>query len=518
MIDEIKRMKLEELKKQKEEYYEQKRNIKQNYYKIYDQLFNLKSEQSRGITVRDNFSLLEKLITRRREYKRFKAQSRRFSELPKLISKAESELEEEEKKVKIELEKRGITAKEREIASESGTIMHAKTLSEMGITPIEAMEFLESKGIQPVLSEADKNLTRNPRDYSSKSSLIGVHKGGHAPVNNILSSAKDAGAKLKWKIRINGIEYEYSYKIERDTVHMSMNDEVASHISGSWDGKKYAVLIPFDDIPNEKIGCAETVDTFTKGSIELSEHSWILCPKNEVEKLKKLNPKVHVLGYEGENVQGFSQPFLTQLGYRAEDVGMWYWSDQESCNQFNDLMKKEGIERGHHSYTDFFKSEKALQNINATVSICKLLKENDLIKTPEDIENISKQLEGQSCDFLLCWLGTNEDRKNYTGIFLNEMKKNGFNISPKYLDIIEKLSGRPIENWSKDKDEIFDVSEEVTEEEKKAIDKLQETINHSEYSNTRRKAYEGFIINAMCDSVLNSPKREVLEEKSQEEK
>lgn len=510
MIDEIKRIKLEEL----EECKEQESNIEQNYYEIWNQLLNLQNEQSRGITVRDNFSLLEKLITRRKEYKRFKAQSRRFSELPKLISKAESELEEEEKKAKIELEKRGITAKKRELV----TIVEAKTLSEMGITPIEAMEFLESKGIQPVLSEADKNLTRNPRDYSSKSSLIGVHKGGHAPVNNILSSAKDAGAKLKWKIRINGIEYEYSYKIERDTVHMSMNDEVASHISGSWDGKKYAVLIPFDDIPNEKIGCAETVDTFTKGSIELSEHSWILCPKNEVEKLKKLNPKVHVLGYEGENVQGFSQPFLTQLGYRAEDVGMWYWSDQESCNQFNDLMKKEGIERGHHSYTDFFKSEKALQNINATVSICKLLKENDLIKTPEDIENISKQLEGQSCDFLLCWLGTNEDRKNYTGIFLNEMKKNGFNISPKYLDIIEKLSGRPIENWSKDKDEIFDVSEEVTEEEKKAIDKLQETINHSEYSNTRRKAYEGFIINAMCDSVLNSPKREVLEEKSQEEK
>lgn len=509
MIDEIKRIKLEEL----EECKEQESNIKQNYYEILNQLLNLQSEQSRGITVRDNFSLLEKLITRRKEYKRFKAQSRRFSELPKLISKAESELEEEVKKAEIELEKRGITAKKRELV----TIVEAKTLSEMGITPIEAMEFLESKGIQPVLSEADKNLTRNPRDYSSKSSLIGVHKGGHAPVNNILSSAKDAGAKLKWKIRINGIEYEYSYKIERDTVHMSMNDEVASHIYGSWDGKKYAVLIPFDDIPNEKIGCAETVDTFTKGSIELSEHSWILCPKNEVEKLKKLNPKVHVLGYEGENVQGFSQPFLTQLGYRAEDVGMWSWDDNESCNQFNDLMKKEGIERGHHSYTDFFKSEKALQNINATVSICKLLKENDLIKTPEDIENISKQLEGQSCDFLF-WINTNEDIKNYTGIFLNEMKKNGFNISPKYLDIIEKLSGRPIENWSKDKDEIFDVSEEVTEEEKKAIDKLQETINHSEYSNTRREAYEGFIINAMCDSVLNSPKREVLEEKSQEEK
>ncbi len=101
---------------------------------------------------------------------------------------------------------------------------------------------------------------------------------------------------------------------------------------------------------------------------------------------------------------------------------------------------------------------------------------------------------------------------------ITKLKASTFNITPKYLDIIEKLSGRPIENWSKDKDEIFDVSEEVTEEEKKAIDKLQETINHSEYSEKKLGAYKGFIINAMCDSVLNSPKREVLEEKSQEEK
>ena len=66
---------------------------------------------------------------------------------------------------------------------------------------------------------------------------------------------------------------------------MAMNDEVSSHMFGSWDNCKYAILIPFDDIPNEKIGRVAPMDTFTRGSIELSENSWILCPKNEVERL-----------------------------------------------------------------------------------------------------------------------------------------------------------------------------------------------------------------------------------------
>ena len=257
-------------------------------------------------------------------------------------------MDEEIQRVEQELETSGINAKLREIGQKISFIENSRTLYELGITPTDAIELLESKGIQPVLSEADKCVFSHPRDYSSKSSLIGVHKTRYAPTANRIKSAKDSNVEYKKSITINGIQYEYSYKSARDTVHMAMNDEVSSHIFGSWDDCPYAVLIPFDDIPNEKIGRADSMDTFTRGSIELSEHTWILCPKNEVEKLKSFNPKVHVLGYEGENVQGFSQPFLTQLGYRAEDVGMWSWMDSESTQQFNDLMAREGIKRGPH--------------------------------------------------------------------------------------------------------------------------------------------------------------------------
>ena len=305
MLEEIKKIKLEELNKEKVKYDEKRDAIKQRLNEIRDNLWQLQGEQSRGLTVRDDFSFIEKWIFRRKEYKKFKEQSERFYKLPILIDKVKSQLDEENKRVEQELEASGIYAKLNEINQSINSLKNAKTLFEIGITPIDAIKLLENNGIQPVLSESDKNVFVHPIDYSSKSSLIGVHKTKYAPTANMIKSAKDSNVEYKKNVTLNGVEYEYSYKSARDTVHMAMNDEVSSHMFGSWDNCKYAILIPFDDIPNEKIGRVAPMDTFTRGSIELSENSWILCPKNEVERLKIFNPKVHVLGYEGENA-----PFL----------------------------------------------------------------------------------------------------------------------------------------------------------------------------------------------------------------
>ena len=353
MLEEIKKIKLEELNKEKVKYDEKRDAIKQRLNEIRDNLWQLQGEQSRGLTVRDDFSFIEKWIFRRKEYKKFKEQSERFYKLPILIDKVKSQLNEENKRVEQELEASGIYAKLNEINQSINSLKNAKTLFEIGITPIDAIKLLENNGIQPVLSESDKNVFVHPIDYSSKSSLIGVHKTKCAPTANMIKSAKDSNVEYKKNVTLNGVEYEYSYKSARDTVHMAMNDEVSSHMFGSWDNCKYAILIPFDDIPNEKIGRVAPMDTFTRGSIELSENSWILCPKNEVERLKIFNPKVHVLGYEGENVTGYSKPFLTQLGYRGEDVGMWSWLNRKSANQFCKLMQKEGLRIGTHTYTYF---------------------------------------------------------------------------------------------------------------------------------------------------------------------
>ena len=537
MLEEIKKIKLEELTKEKMTYEEKKAIISKNLEGFRNNLWQLEGEQSFGITIRGNFSFFEKWITRRNDYKKFKAQSKRFAELPTLINKAKAELEAEQARVEQELETSGINKKFNEIEQSMNSIENSKTLSDLGITPTEAIELLENNGIQPVLSESDKSISVHPRNYTSKSSLIGVHKTKYAPTANMIKSAKDSNVEYQKHITLNGTEYEYSYKSARDTIHLAMNDEVSSHLFGSWDDCKYAILIPFVDIPNEKIGRVATVDTFTRGSIELSENSWILCPKNEVEKLKIFNPKAHVLGYEGENVKGYSKPFLTQLGYRGEDVGMWNWADNESAKQFIELMQKEGLKIGTHTYTYFHEDEEILSSINQAVALSKLLRDNHLITAPEDIENIMEQLSAddyyQSFGSILSNLCTKSDmvedvepqsikgNNKQVDIFLQEMENNGFNISPAYQNVLRRLCEVSIYDCNKNNSDIvFNIPEGTPEEEKKTIEELQAGLISDSYIDydEKKSAFRKFISAVMGNTILHSQERNLSKGGVQEEK
>lgn len=537
MLEEIKKIKLEELTKEKMTYEEKKAIISKNLEGFRNNLWQLEGEQSFGITIRGNFSFFEKWITRRNDYKKFKAQSKRFAELPTLINNAKAELEAEQARVEQELETSGINKKFNEIEQSMNSIENSKTLSDLGITPTEAIELLENNGIQSVLSESDKSISVHPRNYTSKSSLIGVHKTKYAPTANMIKSAKDSNVEYQKHITLNGTEYEYSYKSARDTIHLAMNDEVSSHLFGSWDDCKYAILIPFVDIPNEKIGRVATVDTFTRGSIELSENSWILCPKNEVEKLKIFNPKAHVLGYEGENVKGYSKPFLTQLGYRGEDVGMWNWADNESAKQFIELMQKEGLKIGTHTYTYFHEDEEILSSINQAVALSKLLRDNHLITAPEDIENIMEQLSAddyyQSFGSILSNLCTKSDmvedvepqsikgNNKQVDIFLQEMENNGFNISPAYQNVLRRLCEVSIYDCNKNNSDIvFNIPEGTPEEEKKTIEELQAGLISDSYIDydEKKSAFRKFISAVMGNTILHSQERNLSKGEVQEEK
>lgn len=117
---------------------------------------------------------------------------------------------------------------------------YAKVIKDLGITLFEAIQILKEHQIPVVLTEADKVITKVERDYSSKSSLIGVHKTEFAPSGSIIRTLKDARVSEKDTIIINGQECEYEFHCERNTIHLSMNGEVSSHMYGSWEDCKYA--------------------------------------------------------------------------------------------------------------------------------------------------------------------------------------------------------------------------------------------------------------------------------------
>ena len=106
-------------------------------------------------------------------------------------------------------------------------------------------------------------------------------------------------------------------------------------------------------------------------------------------------------------------------------------------------------------------------------------------------------------------------------VFLEEMKNNGFNISPTYQEIMKKLCVTSIFDCNKDNaDEIFSISEQATEEEQKIITELQSVLVSEKYIDydKKRTAFGKFISTAICESILHSQEREISTEKVQQEK
>lgn len=508
MIKEIKRIKLEELDKQKRELKEQEKSIKSSLKVLEEKLEQLKKEQSNYNSLTKNFNFLERTITKRKDYKEYLEQLKKYNELFEKINLTDIELFNEKDNVKNKC--LGIEKELDNIELQVNKINEAITLNDLGLSLIEAFNFLEKNGVQPILSEEDKVVYDNPRNYTSKSSLIGVHKTRYIPENNMIRTAKDSNVKEKRNITLNGVNYEYSFKNERNTIHMALNDEVSSHTFGSWDDCKYSILVPLEDIPNEKIGQAAPIDTFTKGSLELTNNAWILCPKEEVSEIKNKNPLVHVLGYEGENVKGFSKPFLTQLGYRGEDVGMWNWESEESIKQFCDLMKKEHIDTTPHSFTTFFKEEKALLSINQVIALSKLIRNNKLIKNRNDIEKIKKQLIEQYQDFgnILSRFSETSTNNNINeklvDVFFERMHNNGFDFSATYKNIFKYLCLNQVVDEQAD---IFNIPSNATKEERKIVSDLKNNIKSS-YLGPQERYFRSFVNDIIFESILNSKRKE----------
>ena len=527
MIGEIKRIKTEELNKKILENKRRKEGMTVNLQELEKKYEELKQDQTIYLVEYKSFSFVERFITKRDEYREYKEKTTRMKEHDQAISDVFEQMMDERKRVEEQMQQEGIDQKIEDAFKKITAIQNAKTLEELGFSTIDAIKFLEDRGIQPVLTDADKYIIDHSRNYFSKSSMMGVHKTKYAPTDNVIKSAKAANSKLKKEIILNGVEYEYSYKRARDTVHMAMNDEVSSHAYGSWDDCRYAVLIPFKDIPNERIGSTAPMDTFIKGSLDLTEDSWILCPENEVDHVKAHNPKVHVLGYKGENVTGYSQPFLTHLGYRAESVGMWNWADDESANQFLEFTQKEGLPTGAHTYTHFHEDEQTLTDINQAMALIKLLRDNKLITKQKDVENIMSQIqENQFQNFgniLSCLVEGSMIEKNdadpeaikannkQVDIFLEEMKTNGFNIPQVYQNIIRNLSEVTLNYCdSESKDKVFNITAETSKREKNVIEELQSVLASDKYVNYNEKkdAFGKFISTIIGDSILHSQEKD----------
>ena len=371
--------------------------IESDVRNLQNQLHQMEAQQSRiGSLSKKKFSVIERLVTQRKAYREHQAKLAELKKLPQKIAALTSEIEIAKMQAKDKIDASGILQEIAATEKLMSDVSMSTTLAQLGITPADAVTMLEQNGITPLLDESDREIFERPRDYQSRADLIAVHKMDNMPTHNRLSTPAELGLEHTESITLDGKEYAYSFQLQRNTMHVSMNDEVSSHFAGNWDNCHYTVLQPFHEIGDVEIGNAAPNDTYTRGGIALSKNAWILCPADQVAEVKQQNPGVHVLGYQGENSKGLAAPFLSQLGYRAEKVGQWGWDDRESQQQFDNLMQNENINAIQHFASTDAQDEQFLINTNQVIAIFKMLRDNHLVNSVEDFERLKPQIEKQT--------------------------------------------------------------------------------------------------------------------------
>lgn len=342
------------------------------------------------------------------------------------------------------IKKEEIEQKRQELESKKEKYLEAKVPAELDLTFENAIKLLKDKGIDPILTETDLtdfNIITKP-NVDNLDGLILVHKSGHVPTDSRVHSLKELGIKGTVNYKVGGKEIETTFDKGRNTVHFAVNGEVGSHMYGNWDDKKYAVLIPFKDIPKQEIGSAAPQDTFIVGGVNLTPNSWILVPKGEKEEVQKNNPQVNVLEYEGKNVSGYADQLIKNLGYKQMSIGPNGWDqDRKSEKKYKDLMEKEGLSTTSHSSTIYSLQENMDNCMDALLGILYYAYENiELLNDEKFKKELQNTIENLSYSLFLndCYIIT--DKSTLTSMICEKFKNTPFEIDKNSLDNYPNIS------------------------------------------------------------------------------
>lgn len=276
----------------------------------------------------------------------------------------------------------------------------------------------------------------NDKIIESSEDIVMVHKTDYAPKGDRIESRESGGVTMKSQITLGGKEYEFSHQTGRDTVHFSANHEVLSNDGGDWDEKRYIVIIPFNDLKNNSdIVSGKPEDTYTRGSVKLTENSYILCPKGESLQIQKENPNVTVIEYEGEYALGYGNVLLSLLGYTPQRFNSRGKNGYEQSKKYREIVHdQEKIPYAQHAYSEYKKSEEKLNKVYTMTSLMKLIGDEKLIeKLGKD--KLIEDLMSAGAHSLIN-VGNLKD-------FISQLKKEGFDFNfEEYKADFEKLSSQ----------------------------------------------------------------------------
>ena len=287
-----------------------------------------------------NYSPRERSEIKRREYQAYQTALTELKELTDKVAVLPFQITVAEMEAREKTANHKTWQKIQNVQQQMFNLKQATSLAQLGITPAEAVQILESHNISPVLDESDQVIFERPRAYQNVADFIAVHQMQAMPLRNRLISVQEAKVRFTKEVTLDEKTYKYAYRVEHNNVHFSLNGaNPALSANDIQEHDSYAILQPLKEIPRKKICGITAADTFTRGGVDLTPNAWILCPVEKVKMVQKFNPHVHVLGYRGGNVRGFIAPIITQLGYRAEQVKLWGWDDLQSQQALENWLK-----------------------------------------------------------------------------------------------------------------------------------------------------------------------------------
>lgn len=214
---------------------------------------------------------------------------------------------------------------------------------------------------EEMLNAGIKNIDK---PIKSIEDLVMVHKTNFFPYGAVKTPYETGlSSQRTYECVIDGKEKKFCipYRVYRNTAHFCLNGAVESHAYGSWDGAKYAVLMPLAK-NKDKIVAGTECDLFSFGSVPITDNAYILCQKDEVNTMRNANPSAHIIGFEGNSVDPYVNVFLSNIlnyKYKMPTENSRYW-DSGYGKEFENvcrIIQENGWEYTIHTGTKWDKDD-----------------------------------------------------------------------------------------------------------------------------------------------------------------
>lgn len=236
--------------------------------------------------------------------------------------------------------------------------------------------------------------------------LIAVHLTDFFPERGIIKPTSAGTTKVEY----NGKAYEIHYP--RETIHFTLNGPVEAAgggLYGTWEQKKYAILIPLEDMIQRVVNFAP-MDTFIFGELKLPKSAEIIGKEKDAKWKADSAGNARIITIkDGDDIKEAVKNRIREKGYavsithdygwsrvtaeewkKSEDAAKLMMSAMKWTEAFGEMSKKIGKDMKLHADTEFSELESDVEKVFKFLSAYNKEKYDDI----QNISDLAERLVG----------------------------------------------------------------------------------------------------------------------------